>query len=297
MSLSPLGAMFEGIASGKRAKDARNREREIMDMRREDLAIRRMEVESGRAAGGGRDIYGADASGEMMAQRGPARPGANAPPGLRRGGTSFVGGEPPAPMAGSPDWLRYSNANAVRRHPLSEKMVGALNSFLPEMGLTMEVFSGGQPAAGGGPRVGSTRHDHGEAADVFFYKDGRRLNWADPADQETFAQIVQRARHAGLTGFGAGDGYMRPGSMHIGYGNPGAWGAGGSGSNAPDWLRTAFNTPWSPPAAAPAAQTTTGAAAAAAPVAEAPPAGRRMDDRAPRSVLSFGDEVLKRVKG
>jgi len=138
------------------------------------------------------------------------------------------------------DWLRYANSGATRNHPVSHRLSSAL-SFLPEMGVTMEVFSGGQPKAGGGPRVGSTRHDHGEAADVFFYKNGRRLDWADPRDRPIFQDIVRRAKANGVTGFGAGEGYMQPGSMHIGFGDPAVWGAGGKGANAPRWLREAYD--------------------------------------------------------
>lgn len=134
------------------------------------------------------------------------------------------------------DWLRYANQGATRNLPLSSQMTDAL-SFLPNLGVTMEVFSGGQPAAGGGPRVGSTRHDHGNAADVFFYKDGQRLDWRNPEHVPLFQQIVSQGRQNGLTGFGAGDGYMQPGSMHIGFGAPAVWGKDGRSANAPDWLR------------------------------------------------------------
>lgn len=140
------------------------------------------------------------------------------------------------------DWLRYANQGATRNLPLNDDLVGALSRFAPQMGLTVEVFSGGQPGKGsGGARVGSVRHDHGGAADVRFYKDGRQLDWANSADLPVFQDIVRQGRAAGLTGFGAGPGYMSPGSMHIGFGSPGVWGAGGRGANAPEWLRTAFN--------------------------------------------------------
>lgn len=142
-------------------------------------------------------------------------------------------------MAGL-DWLKYSNQNATRNDPLDPKLINAM-SFLPELGVTMEVFSGGQEAAGeGGSRTGSTRHDHGGAGDVFFYKDGRKLDWANPDDLPLFTEIVKRGRMAGLSGFGAGDGYMQPGSMHIGFGGDSVWGAGGKAANAPEWLKSAF---------------------------------------------------------
>jgi hypothetical protein len=138
------------------------------------------------------------------------------------------------------DWIKYANQRATRSLPLNDQLTQAMG-FLPEMGVTMEVFSGGQPAKGsGGPRVGSVRHDHGNAADVFFYKDGRRLDWSNPQDLPIYQDIVRRAKQAGLTGFGAGPGYMQPGSMHIGYGAPGVWGAGGSSRNAPSWLVEAY---------------------------------------------------------
>jgi len=138
--------------------------------------------------------------------------------------------------------IRYSNQGAIRNQPLSPEMRESL-SFLSDLGVEMEVFSGGQaPKGSGGPRTGSTRHDHGNAADVFFYKDGRRLDWSNPDDQPVFQEIVRRGKQSGLTGFGAGENYMQPGSMHIGFGNPAVWGAGGKGSNAPDWLRQAYGS-------------------------------------------------------
>lgn len=138
------------------------------------------------------------------------------------------------------DYIRYANQGATRNLPLDSRLVEAFQ-FLPEQGITMEVFSGGQPAKGSGlARVGSTRHDHGNAADVFFYRGDQRLDWNNPQDQAIFKDIVARAKAAGVTGFGAGPGYMQPGSMHVGYGTPGVWGAGGRSANAPSWLREAY---------------------------------------------------------
>lgn len=156
----------------------------------------------------------------------------------RLAGGSAAAEENKRQSAAKTDWLAYANQGAIRNQHLNTKLVNAL-SFLPDMGVTMQVFSGGQDATGS-RRTGSHRHDHGNAADVFFYKDGRQLSWQNPQDIPIFQQIVERAKANGVTGFGAGDGYMRPGSMHIGFGTPAVWGAGNSGSNAPDWLRTAF---------------------------------------------------------
>lgn len=157
------------------------------------------------------------------------------------------------------DWLKYSNQGATRNDPLDPALIGAM-SFLGDMGITMDVISGGQEAAGeGGARTGSVRHDHGGAGDVDFYKDGRKLDWNNPNDMPILVQIIQTAKANGVTGIGAGDDYMGAGRFHVGFGNPGVWGAGGKGANAPAWLVAAYNgapagkvpspgnaTPWQP---------------------------------------------------
>lgn len=139
------------------------------------------------------------------------------------------------------DWLTYDLEGKIRDQELSPELLEALGPIAEEMGLTYEVFSGGQGAKGTtSKRTGSTRHDHGHAADLFLRKDGQRLDWANPEHLPTFEEFVANARAAGLTGIGAGPGYMQPGSMHVGFGNEAVWGAGGKGANAPDWLREAY---------------------------------------------------------
>ncbi|OOO34602.1 hypothetical protein [Agrobacterium sp. YIC 4121] len=139
------------------------------------------------------------------------------------------------------NYIRYANQGATRNRELSEELLKRLG-YLENMRVTAEVFSGGQPGIEeGGNRVGSTRHDHGGAADVFFYKDGKKLDWANDQDRPIFQQIVSEGKANGITGFGAGPGYMQQGSMHIGMGSPGVWGAGGKGDNAPEWLKAAYN--------------------------------------------------------
>lgn len=135
------------------------------------------------------------------------------------------------------DWLVYKNQGATRNDPLSRDLISAM-SFLPELGVTMHVISGGQEAAGeGGARTGSTRHDHGNAADVDFYRNGKKIDWNNPDDMPIIREIVTRARANGITGIGAGDDYMGPGRFHVGFGAEAVWGANGSSANTPDWLR------------------------------------------------------------
>jgi hypothetical protein len=160
-----------------------------------------------------------------------------------------------APMgAGGDGWLRYSNQGKTRNDPLAPELVNAM-SFLGNMGITMDVVSGGQEPAGtpGGSRTGSTRHDHGKAADVDFYMGDRKLDWNNAGDIPVLKEIVSRAKAGGITGIGAGDDYMGPGRFHVGFGKPAVWGAGGKGENAPQWLVEAYNGDLAP--AEPAAPT------------------------------------------
>lgn len=160
-------------------------------------------------------------------------------PVMRPADTAVAAIEQAAP---SNDWLTYSNQGATRSLPISNDLIEAM-AFLPELGVTMDVYSGGQEAEGP-KRVGSTRHDHGNAADVMFYKDGRMLDWNNPDDLPLLSDIVARAKAGGVTGIGAGDDYMGPGRFHVGFGNPAVWGAGGKSANAPDWLRSAYYGAW-----------------------------------------------------
>jgi hypothetical protein len=147
---------------------------------------------------------------------------------------------PPPSSGGDGGYLRYANQGATRNKPLAPKLEQALG-FLGDLGVTAEVFSGGQDASGP-HRTGSHRHDYGNAGDIRFYKDGRPLSWANKADLPLFQEIVRRGKAAGITGFGAGPGYMGEGTMHVGFGTPSVWGAGGRSRNAPGWLRGAYNS-------------------------------------------------------
>lgn len=137
-------------------------------------------------------------------------------------------------------WLKYSNKGAIRNQPISRELENSL-SFLSEMGVTMDVISGGQESNKKGEGTGSTRHNHGGSADADFYKDGRKLVSGNPADEAILSKIVTQAKANGVTGFGEGEDYMGAGRLHLGFGNPSVWGKGGKGSNAPAWLKAAYN--------------------------------------------------------
>lgn len=153
--------------------------------------------------------------------------------------------------------ISYANQGATRSLPLSPELEAALNAAGLAIGAErIIVHSGGQPTAEeGGPRTGSTRHDHGGAGDIEIIVGGRSLNFSDPNDQPLATQFVQAASQQGLTGFGQGDDYMGPNRIHVGYGTPAVWGANGASANAPEWLLAATGgTPAPTVAASPAPQ-------------------------------------------
>jgi len=155
---------------------------------------------------------------------------------------------PTSASAPAADWLDLRNQDAIRNQPLAPELADAL-SFLGDMGITFRVVSGGQPAAGsGGRRTGSTRHDHGMAADGDLFMDGRKLDWNNPADLPILQEVVARARLNGLTGIGASNSYMGPGRFHFGFGSEAVWGGSdytraGLLSDGGQWLADAFDNP------------------------------------------------------
>lgn len=74
--------------------------------------------------------------------------------------------------------VRLDNKNATRNMGITSDLQSKIGSAIQKVygpGYYAKVYSGGQSGIGsGGPRVGSTRHDHGKAADTYIYgPDGR----------------------------------------------------------------------------------------------------------------------------
>lgn len=88
--------------------------------------------------------------------------------------------------------------------------------------ISMQVFSGGQAALGtAGPRTGSTEHDLGGAADVYYIEtmpDGstRKLNMKNPEDKKLMYKAAYYFARAGGRSVGLESGYMGDESMHLG---------------------------------------------------------------------------------
>jgi hypothetical protein len=159
-----------------------------------------------------------------------------------------------------PSAVVQGQGGATRNLPIAPTVNAQLDKAATTDGnLRVEVFSGGQPSTGEN-RVGSHRHDQGEAADIQLRdtRTGQLLDMRKPEDQARMKNFITAAVAAGATGVGAAEDYMGPHGIHIGSGPPAAWGRDGSSANAPGWVKGAFDAGrkqvgTQPPPGAPAA--------------------------------------------
>lgn len=129
-----------------------------------------------------------------------------------------------------------------RKEPISAELQRQIVAAAKAAGVNAEVFSGGQDPD---HQYGSTRHNHGNAADLKLYTlgpDGKRryLSMNNAAERAVMEKFIRESVANGANGVGSGPGYMGESGIHVGGGSPSAWGAGGSSANAPDWVRRAF---------------------------------------------------------
>lgn len=99
----------------------------------------------------------------------------------------------------------------TRRKPIKKELESSISQSITETlgeGYYAEVYSGGQAGKGEkGPRTGSTRHDHGGAADIRIYdKDGNQIS------QEQYARVG--ATHIAMGRGGVGM-QMSGGGIHM----------------------------------------------------------------------------------
>ena len=140
-----------------------------------------------------------------------------------------------SPAGAAPVNQRQRALGATRSRPVSRRLNNVLEYAARKAGVEVDVFSGGQPARGSrgsqGQRVGSTRHDRGNAADVRLYtvnKNGKRqrVNFLSKKGRDVYRNFIEAAAAAGATGIGAGArGYMGPEAIHVGFGSVASWGS------------------------------------------------------------------------
>ena len=139
----------------------------------------------------------------------------------------------------------YRNQGATRRLKVVPALERILLSAANATNTHVIIFSGGQDHTTG--TVGSNRHDHGYAADIWIYRDSsHRDRLSMSRDTQEASLFAKAARQAGAKSIGAGSGYMDGVGMHVDI-SPGAtvaagsatyWGAGGRSGNAPAWVRS-----------------------------------------------------------
>ncbi|KQP31515.1 hypothetical protein ASG60_19310 [Methylobacterium sp. Leaf469] len=154
--------------------------------------------------------------------------------------------------------VREDTRMQIRCRAISAELKQLLSRAADVAGVALvRVTSGGQaPKGSGGKRTGSTRHDHGRAADLQLLVDGSRaLDFTDPDDLPIVEAFVTAAAALGANGIGAGVDYMGKTTLHIGFGTSPrdrselVWGAGGHVANAPIWLQNAAQKGWANPVA------------------------------------------------
>lgn len=124
----------------------------------------------------------------------------------------------------------------IRKMPVRDDLKAILHGAAEKLDVIAEVTSGGQAALGeGGPRTGSTRHDHGGAADLRLRdaKSGRILDMRQPEDRQRIYEFIRESAKGGATGVGMGEDYMGASTMHIGFGKEAVW-------RSPSWVRDAY---------------------------------------------------------
>lgn len=148
-------------------------------------------------------------------------------------------------------------SNKTRNRPISPELHAVLDGAADATGIDKIVIVSGGQTSSRDPRLknkvggwtGSRRHDNGRAADIQLVKNGRVLSFTD-ADGSKVAGFVTAAAARGAIGIGAGEGYMGPTTIHVGFGQTTAdrtevvWGANNASANAPRWLRAAARTGW-----------------------------------------------------
>src|SRR4051794_20528865 len=97
-------------------------------------------------------------------------------------------------------------ASAIRNQRITRTLARLLSDAADAVGIELiRITSGGQPAAEEGDRrTGSTRHDHGRAADLQLVKDRRTLTFTDQAGGADVESFITNAAARGATGIGAG---------------------------------------------------------------------------------------------
>lgn len=144
--------------------------------------------------------------------------------------------------------LTEDTAGKIRDLPIKSSLKRILIAAADLAGVDhVSVYSGGQRPAPHPKRIGSVRHDDGNAADLQLFVNGRIQSFETSSGRTIMAAYCKACAALGATGIGCGPGYMGPNGIHVGYGSKAVWGAGGHRANAPSWLVRAVTDGWQNP--------------------------------------------------
>ena len=157
-------------------------------------------------------------------------------------------GEGGVAMKGGRLSQKQQTVAGIRKDPLDDKLSKVLSYAAAQAGIDEVIInSGGQmslaeaKAAGAkkrgnkwylngkAVRIGSERHDHGNAADLKLRMGNRILSMNNPKDVPFIEAFMRNSVKAGATGIGMGSNYMGSETMHIGFGTTAIWGKGRPG--------------------------------------------------------------------
>lgn len=137
-----------------------------------------------------------------------------------------------------------AQGGATRRLPIQQGLKSILNKAAHAAHIDkVVVYSGGQLPYPGSPRVGSTRHDNGRAADFYLVVNGRTLNGTNQNDRVLMENFITAAVKYGIRAVGWAVQYMGPNNIHMDIlganGNLIVWGQGGKSANKVAWVDAA----------------------------------------------------------
>ncbi|MFP4402119.1 MAG: hypothetical protein ACLFPL_02710 [Candidatus Nanoarchaeia archaeon] len=107
--------------------------------------------------------------------------------------------------------LNYEiGSNTVRKYGLNPDLELRLQTTAEETGVNVYIYSGGQPSQGR-QRIGSHRHDFGNAADLYITYNGEKVCNGNPK----FDEFVRVAFRNGIQAGGSSPSYMGNCNMHL----------------------------------------------------------------------------------
>jgi len=112
------------------------------------------------------------------------------------------------------DILEY-NVSGIRDLPLNRSFERLLINAAKATKLDKVVITSAKQPGSSGKRLGSMRHDTGNAADVYLVYKGRILNSTKLTDRTVMTRFIQECVKLGVKGGGSGEKYMGPTIMHL----------------------------------------------------------------------------------